>query len=340
MSTHVPVLLKEVLSAFAPQQGDTLLDATLGLGGHAKAYLDAAPDTCVIGFDADSSALDEARLRLAAYGERARYVHANFASLAQALVEHASDWSVRHILFDLGIGSHQIADDERGFSFTSSAPLHMKYGEITQLPPAQVEALNHLERRLAAYPDAVEIIRLLSGDELAEVIRKYGEERYARRIANAIASADPKPTTAKELAEAIVQAVPSNYGYGPRKAARPLRGKRIHPATRTFQALRLAVNRELEVLESALPQAEEIVAPGGKIAVISFHSLEDRIVKHFFRKAARDCICPPEQPQCTCSKRASLAVVTRRPITPSDEELAANPRARSAKLRVASKPPD
>lgn len=323
MSNHVPVLLKEVIAQFDPQPGDILIDATLGLGGHAEAYLAAAADTRVIGFDADDAALTVARARLAKYGDRVQYVHSNFASLKTTL---PTDVSPTHILFDLGIGSHQLADEQRGFSFTSDAPLQMKYGEAQVLPPSQIEAINRLERRLDVYPDAAEVIRFLSAEELAEVIHTYGEERYARRIGQALASADPKPTTAKELAEILRQAVPANYERG-----------RIHPATRTFQALRLAVNRELEVLQAALPQAVDLLVPAGKLAVISFHSLEDRIVKHFLRDQARDCICPPEQPICTCNKTARVVLETRKPIVASAEEIALNPRARSAKLRVARK---
>jgi 16S rRNA (cytosine1402-N4)-methyltransferase len=229
-----------------------------------------------------------------------------------------------HVLFDLGIGSHQLADESRGFSFTATENLSMRYG-AGELPPANITSLNVLADRLGHLPDVTEIIAGLREDELAEVIYVYGEERYSRRIAAAI-KAQPLATTSQALAASIVAALPSSYERG-----------RIHPATRTFQALRLAVNRELEALSAALPVAVKLLAPQGKIAVISFHSLEDRIVKYFFRDQAKDCVCPPEQPECTCAAKASLKILTKHPVRAGNDEITKNPRARSAKLRVAEK---
>lgn len=200
----------------------------------------------------------------------------------------------------------------------------MRYGGGT-LPPANFTSLNRLAERLGHTPDADEIIAGLSAEELADVIYEYGEERYSRRIAAAIKE-QPLATTSGALAERIATAVPAQYERG-----------RIHPATRTFQALRLAVNRELEALEAALPLALQLVAPQGKIAVISFHSLEDRIVKYFFRDQARSCVCPPEQPECTCEAKPKVKLLTKKAVRASENEIARNPRARSAKLRVAQK---
>lgn len=316
--THVPVLTAEILTHLQPTPQDTLLDATLGLGGHAAAYLEAtAPTGRVVGLEADERALAAARRRLARYGNRVIFVHANFASLKDSVTgggilpprkRQPPAVLFTHILFDLGVGSHQLADPGRGFSFRRTAPLTMQYG----IPPAvsaQLEALNWLERRLGYLPDARDIIAGLPAGELAVLIRHYGEERYAGRIARAL-KRSPQPETASQVAERIAHAVPAGYEHG-----------RLHPATRTFQALRLAANRELEALAAALPEAVALLAPGGIIAVISFHSLEDRIVKHFFKE------------------HEHLTVITKKPITATASEKAVNPRSRSAKLRFARQPP-
>jgi len=354
---HVPVLVTEVLGQLQPVSGDILLDATIGHGGHAKAYLDrTAPGGRVVGLDADAEALAKAEHNLAGYGSRVQLIHANFAQLNDAarslnsikgvegggiITEEKSTFQTKplgdteqgansqtkfsHMLFDLGIGSHQLADTRRGFSFTGRESLAMRYGDIDTLPVAQLESLNRLERELNRLPDVPDLLQRLKVAELAEVFRTYGEERYANHIAQAVHSG-PLPETAAVLAEQISQAVPGSYRHG-----------RIHPATRCFQALRLAVNRELEALQAALPQAVELLAPGGTIAVISFHSLEDRIVKHFFRQLSGKCVCPPEQPECTCSRQAVLEIKTRKPIQATESEQKRNPRARSAKLRAARK---
>lgn len=342
MAAHTPVLLAEVMSLFAPQPGDRLLDATVGHGGHAKAFLEATgPTGTVVGLDADAAALAVAKENLAVFGDRAKLVQMNFGEMKDsddgggilpaeqepreaATAEWGKPQLFTHILFDLGIGSHQLADSARGFSFTSADSLSMRYGQ-GELPAAQCNCLNVLQRRIGNYPDVPDILQYLSETDLAEVIRTYGEERYARRIVAAI-TAPPLATTSAQLAQKIAAAVPAAYAHG-----------RIHPATRTFQALRLAVNRELEVLTAALPQAMQLVIPGGKVGVISFHSLEDRIVKHFFKKLVSTCSCPPEQPECTCDRQPELRLLTKRPVRAGAEEVGRNPRSRSAKLRVAQK---
>lgn len=325
---HTPVLVREIMEQLAPQDGDTLLDGTLGLGGHAKAFLEAAgQDAKVIGFDADASALAEAKHRLKSYGERVRYIHANFSNLKEALEEaELGDVAVSHVLLDLGVGSHQLGDETRGFTFRGEGPLSMMYADHVSLPGSDMASLNVLAQRLGYYPDVIDMIRGLGVNELAAIIRNYGEERFARRIADSLKHSVEMVKTAKDLARVIAESVPPNYERG-----------RIHPATRTFQALRIAVNRELEVLRAALPAAVDKLETGGNIAVISFHSLEDRIVKQYFRREAKDCICPPEQLICTCQHTAKLEILTKKPIVAAAREIEQNPRSRSAKLRVAKK---
>jgi len=301
--THTPVLVQEFLKFAAPKSGDHLLDATLGLGGHALSFLASAPNTKVTGLDADPLAIKQAQQNLADYQDRVRCVNAHFSRL-KALFGGGGDFS--NVLFDLGIGSHQLSDNARGFSFQSEAPLVMRYGQSAASVPADFKALNDLERFIGHPPDADEIIQKMRQDDLADLIRHYGEERYAGRVARLIK--ERQPATAKELASAVMAAVPGRYAHG-----------RIHPATRTFQALRLAVNRELESLASVLPQAVDLLAPDGQLAVISFHSLEDRIVKQFMKSNPR------------------LTVLTKKPVQASEAERQANPRSRSAKLRVAIK---
>lgn len=308
--THTPVLLKEIIDFFAPQPGDRLLDATLGLGGHAKAFLAAAPDTSVVGLDVDPRALVQAKENLQEFGDRVTYINQNFGDLKDSVTGGGilEPPLFSHILFDLGIGSHQLDDPGRGFSFGSRASLLMRFGASETLPPSRLPSINYLEKRLGHLPDVPELLAHLKADELADVIYTYGDERYSRRIAAAIKK-QPWPATATELAERITAAVPARYEHG-----------RIHPATRTFQALRLAVNRELEVLAVALPQTVELLAHGGKLAVISFHSGEDRIAKQFFR-----------------SQKGTLTLLTKKPWRVGPQEIAVNPRARSAKVRVAKR---
>ncbi|MFH1353667.1 MAG: 16S rRNA (cytosine(1402)-N(4))-methyltransferase RsmH [bacterium] len=305
--THRPVLTEEILALFQLKSGGRLLDATLGHGGHTAAYLTVASGSTVVGLDADPRALNQAKQNLKQFGDRVTYLHANFANLQDSLTGGGIlPPKFSHILFDLGLGSHQLADTRRGFSFQSSGPLSMRYGELRHMPDSHLTAVNHLTERLGHYPDAIELIMGLTPEQLAELIRFYGEERYARRIAAAIKSAPGPLRDAAALAQVIASSTKTGYERG-----------RIHSATRTFQALRLAVNRELEALEVVLPQAVDLLETKGVLAVISFHSLEDRIVKYFFRQ------------------HENLEVLTKRPVTASQEEITNNPRARSAKLRAA-----
>ncbi len=331
---HTPVLVNEILAHFKPQGNDRLLDGTLGLGGHTKAYLIAGGDNVTaVGIEADGEALQEAKKNLQGFKNRVATLQGNYIQIKDFIMGGGILYPpmFNHILLDLGIGSHQLADESRGFSFRTNGPLIMRYGKQEKLPLAQVPALNTLTNKLGTYPEALDIIAHLTVNELTQVIRHYGEEKYAHRIAQAIVARREEQAilTAKALADSIVAAVPANYERG-----------RIHPATRTFQALRLGVNRELEVLEAVLPQLVEITSPHGKLAIISFHSLEDRIVKNFFRQEAKGCVCPPESPTCVCGKNPRLKVVTKKPIIASAEEVASNPRARSAKLRIATRAPD
>ncbi len=300
---HLSVLYHEIIHAIRPKSPGFYVDATLGAGGHAWGILEAsAPDGKLLGFDLDPQALAIANQRLAVYSQRAVLVQASYATLLQQL--QRLNWpAVDGIVLDLGVSSMQIDTPERGFSFQADGPLDMRFG------PTQ--------KRTAA-----DIVNTWDEADLSDLLWKYGEEPQARRITRAILQARPLSTTG-ELAATILHAVG--------------RAGRIHPATRTFQALRIAVNEELAVLEEVLPQAVQTLAPGGRLAVISFHSLEDRIIKQFIRRESRDCICPPEQPVCVCGHKAVINDLTRHPILPSEEETRENPRARSAKLRIAEK---
>jgi len=300
---HRPVMAAQVVAFLVTGPGD-YVDATVGLGGHAEQILEAAgPESRLLGLDLDPRALEVAARRLGRFGPRVRLVRANFADIAE-VARREGFVPARGVLFDLGVGSHQLEDPAAGFSFQLSGPLDMRYD-----PDAPVTAADLVNR----LPEA----------ELAELIRRYGEEPRARRIARAIVQARPITTT-EELARVVARAVGTARG-------------RIHPATRTFMALRIAVNRELENLARGLEGAVEILARGGRVVVISFHSLEDRLVKEFFRRESRDCSCPPGIPVCVCGHRAVLRELTRRPVTPDEAEISLNPRARSAKLRAAEK---
>lgn len=303
-TAHVPVLYQSVLSALCPFSPGTYVDATLGAGGHASGILDAsAPDGRLLGLDVDPQALAIASQRLTVYGQRVLVRRASYVTLSQQLAGLGWD-AVDGILIDLGASSMQFDTPQRGFSFQSDGPLDMRFDPAR--PQTAADLVNGLPER-----------------DLADLIWRYGEETQSRRIARAIVQARPFSST-RQLAEVLQRAMP-------RKGERSL-----HPATLTFQALRIAVNGELEALESFLPQAlAALRRPGGRLAVISFHSLEDRLVKQFLRREARNCLCPPRQPICTCGHTASLREVNRRPISADPEEMQANPRARSARLRVA-----
>ncbi|MGD8821729.1 MAG: 16S rRNA (cytosine(1402)-N(4))-methyltransferase RsmH [Anaerolineales bacterium] len=301
---HIPVLYQAVLTALNPKPGGHYIDCTLGAAGHAAGILErSAPDGLLLGLDRDPRAIEIAQQRLADYGERAILQQRSFTDLDLAL--QAIGWrTVQGILFDLGLSSMQIDSPERGFSFRYEAPLDMRADPNQALTAEQV---------VNQWPQS----------ELADVLARFGEERAAKRIAQTIVDHRPIHTTL-ELAELVERAVGRRRG-------------RIHPATKTFQALRIAVNHELDNLEIGLEKAIHNLAPGGRLAVISFHSLEDRIVKHTLRRESQDCICPPEQPVCTCEHEARLKLVSRRSIRADEDEIEANPRARSASLRVAER---
>jgi 16S rRNA (cytosine1402-N4)-methyltransferase len=286
------------------------VDCTLGAGGHAGGILQASsPDGRLLGLDVDPAAIALAESRLAGFGPRVVIRRASYRTLSEQL--EALDWPlVDGILLDLGASSMQFDTPERGFSFQQEAPLDMRFDP--QQPVSAANLVNEL-------PEA----------ELAEIIYRYGEERKSRQVARAIVKARPLHTT-RQLAEVVARAVSAG------RKTRTGQGH-IHPATRTFQALRIAVNAELDVLEAVLPQAIAALNPGGRLAIIAFHSLEDRIVKNYFRQESRDCLCPPRQPVCTCGHHAVIRLVTRQPIRPETAEIEHNPRARSARLRVAEK---
>jgi 16S rRNA (cytosine1402-N4)-methyltransferase len=281
--------------------GDRCIDATIGDGGHARAILDAiSPDGRLLGIDADPGSLERAGARLQSYGKMITLVNSNFSNLEDLVASHRFT-PVMAILMDLGLASWQLEAGGRGFSFMENVPLDMRLG------PDQAIS-------------ASEIVNTLSASELTKIIATYGEEPRARRIASAIVRHRPIET-AVELAKAIEEAVPR-------------RGRRIHPATRTFQAVRIVINRELQNLESALEQAVRMLSKGGRLAVIAYHSLEDRIIKNFMRRESRDCICPPEQFQCICGHTASVKVITKKVIKASRAEVTDNPRVRSTRLRA------
>jgi len=291
--------MTQVLQVLAPVKGESYLDGTAGYGGHAAAVLEiAGPEGRAILVDRDANAIQALAKR---FSDQAEIIHATYLEAAERLVEDST--FVDMILLDLGVSSPQFDNLERGFSFRGDAPLDMR--------------MDQSESETAA-----DVVNTYSQRELERIIREYGEEPRARAVARAIVAARPFNTT-KQLAAVVRQA-----------AVHP---KDIDAATKTFQALRIEVNHELDQLRDALPLLLRLLAPGGRIAVISFHSLEDRIVKQFFESESRDCICPPKQPVCTCGHVASLQKITAKPITGDSTEIAINPRARSAKLRAAEK---
>ena len=304
---HVPVLLREVVEALAVRPGGRYVDCTLGAGGHAEAILEAAsPDGELLGIDLDPEALSTARERLATFAERVTLVEGNFSQVGDLCRERGFA-PVQGILFDLGLSSLQLEEAHRGFSFQREGPLDMRFSPRQELT-------------------AADIVNTYREEDLADLLWRYGEERQSRRIARRLIEERPVRTTT-QLAKAVEQAV-----------GRRARGV-IHPATRTFQALRIAVNQELLHLETALLQAHGLLGFGARLVVISYHSLEDRIVKNFLRREARDCVCPPGVLVCVCGHRATLRLVARGVIRPSAAEVTANPRARSARLRVAERLP-
>jgi 16S rRNA (cytosine1402-N4)-methyltransferase len=306
---HISVLAAEVLQYLAPVADGTYLDGTLGGGGHAAMILEALGDKGrLIGFDRDSSAIDAASEVLAGFGDRFIPVNRNFAEMESALSALEVP-GIDGFLLDLGVSSHQLDEQERGFSFQKDAPLDMR-----------------MDRRSSR--SAADLVNTLSHGELAKIIREFGEDRWAGRIASFIC-------TAREIGpiETTLQLADIVKGAIPRKAWE----ERIHPATRTFQGLRIAVNEELESLEAGLESAVRMLKPGGRGVVISFHSLEDRIVKQMFRRLSAGCICPKDFPVCVCSSRPQVRVLTTKPVMAKEDELAVNPRSRSAKLRAVEK---
>jgi 16S rRNA (cytosine1402-N4)-methyltransferase len=316
--SHSPVLLEAVVQALEPKLGGLFIDCTLGLGGHSEALLSAGPDVRVLGIDRDEEALSRATDRLSGFGDRFRAVQANFNSIKSVFEEgEFAGEPVRGILADLGVSSMQLEAAERGFSFMQEGPLDMR-----------------MDRREPT--TAARLVNSLGQEELANLIYQYGEEPASRVIARRILearTARPIETTT-ELAAIVARAVHSrSRGKGRSRGGR----SRIHPATRTFQALRIAVNEELAGLESFVADAVSLLDPGGRLAVITFHSLEDRIIKNAFRFESGACRCPPGLPQCVCGARARVRVITKKPITADEQEIEENPRARSAKLRVSEK---
>jgi len=305
---HRPVLLEESLKFLAPERGGLFVDCTVGLGGHSEAILKASAETRVLGIDRDPAALDYTRQRLAPFGDRFKAVHENFQRLSEVLRD-ASESDPAGILVDLGVSSLQFDSAERGFSFRFDAPLDMR------MDPTQGET-------------AADLLATLSEVEIARIIFEFGEERQSRKIARRIVGkreqGQPIATT-KELADVVLQAI----GGG--------KWKQIHPATRTFQALRIAVNKELDGLGQFVESSVDLLKLGGQFVAISFHSLEDRIIKQELRRLSGHCQCPPRLPVCSCGTRKAVEILTRRPVTASAAELDENPRARSAKLRACRK---
>lgn len=302
--SHQPVLYQEIIHALRPVRTGYYVDCTVGAGGHAWGILHASdPDGRLLGLDLDPQALELAKRKLAPFHSRVILIQASYTTLSEQL--NALHWpAVDGILLDLGLSSMQLDTPERGFSFKHDGPLDMRFDPGSNLR-------------------ASDLVNNLSTDELADMLYKFGEERHSRKVARAIVAARPILTT-RQLAETIAAATTGGKSG-------------IHPATRTFQALRIAVNNELEGLELILPQAVASLAAAGRLVIVAYHSLEDRIVKSFLRKESSDCICPPRQPICTCDHRATLRVITRRPIRPSDEEVRRNPRSRSARMRISER---
>lgn len=301
---HRPVLYQETIEYLAPSSSGRYLDCTAGAGGHSFGILESSsPDGQLIAIDLDPIAIQLTTETLSPFGERATVVHDSYLNTARILQRKGWD-KVDGIVLDLGVSSMQLDQVERGFSFRAEAPLDMRFD------PTRGQT-------------AADLVNNLDEKELADLIWRYGEERFSRRIARKIVQKRPVLTTT-QLAEAVRSAFGGAHS-------------RIDPATRTFQAIRIAVNDELRTIEEAIPSLIELLNSKGRLAVISFHSLEDRIVKQAFRRESTDCICPPEQPICTCGHIASIKVLTPRPISPSEKEVEENPRARSAKLRVAEK---
>jgi 16S rRNA (cytosine1402-N4)-methyltransferase len=308
---HIPVLAEEVMSMLAPAPGSLQIDATLGGGGHTERILEATdPDGRLLGLDADGAAIARVDGRLRPhFGDRLVLRQANFRDLG-SVAHDAGFAAVDGALFDLGLSSYQLADRERGFGFRTGGPLDMRFDTSRGVP-------------------AAELLATLDAAELTALFRRYGEEPKAARIAREIVAtrATTPIATAEDLAALVERVAPPN----------PRQPRRTHPATRVFQALRIAVNEELDALQEGLAAAVDLLRPGGRLVVLSYHSLEDRIVKRFIAAERRGCVCPPELPVCVCGRNPRLRPLTRRSVTPTAGEVEANPRARSARLRAAER---
>lgn len=307
---HYPVLLDEVVQYLGAKTPGNYIDATVGGGGHARAIASANPKNQVLGVDWDSESLAVLRQQLAAekLTKRIQLVHSNYADAMRAAREHGFE-PVQGIVLDLGFSSIQLDEPERGFSFQTGGPLDMRYDRAQKL-------------------DAAAVLNKYSEQELSEIFKKYGEEAHARKIARALVVRRKSAGlhSADEVFDVIKGALPA-----------PMRHKAADSARRIFQALRIEVNKELDNLARALPQMYESLAVGGRLAVISFHSLEDRIVKNFFADLAKGCICPPEFPECICGNKPKVRILTKKPVTAQPQELAENPRSKPAKLRAIEK---
>ncbi len=300
---HIPVLLEEVIHALEVRPGGSYIDCTVGGGGHAAAILErSSPGGQLLGIDIDPQAIAVARERLSPYGGAAILINDDFQNL-EHICSNLGFYPIDGILFDLGVSSLQLADMRRGFSFQFDSPLDMRFNPSQELTAATI--LNNFSK-----------------DDLAAIIQRYGQEPKSRHIARSIVRSRPLSTTL-QLAAVVERAVGTR--------------RKIHPATRTFQALRIAVNQELERLEAALKQAISLLGSGGRLVVIAFHSLEDRLVKDCLRRESRDCLCPPQTPVCVCGHQATLKLIIKKALTPSPAEIEANPRSRSARMRVAER---
>ncbi len=308
-SLHIPVLLNEAVEMLNARNGGVFVDATAGMGGHAEAILAASENSRLLAIDQDEEAIELAGKKMKRFGDRATLFHSNFSGI-KTVIQTAGLEEVDGVLADLGVSSLQLDSETRGFSFRFDAPLDMRMDGSSE------------------DPTAAELLATLPEVEIANIIYGYGEERFSRRIARRIVekreAGEPIETTGQlvHLVERSVRRSPVD---------------RIHPATRTFQALRIAVNRETEVLRQFVVDAIDILKTDGRLAIITFHSLEDRIVKQEFQRMAGKCFCPPKIPQCMCGATKRVEILTRKPIAPTEEEIMANPRSRSAKLRAVQK---
>ena len=305
---HKSILVSEILGFLDLQPGSVVIDATLGLGGHAEAVLQTSADTRVIGIDQDQKALETATERLKSFGSRFQGVHSNFVEIS-SVADELNITAVDAVIADLGVSSMQLDDAERGFSFRFDAPLDMRMDT-------------------SKGSTAAELLEELDQEEIANLIYRYGEERKSRRVARLIVErrdAGQPVRSTEELARLVERAV----GRSPKD--------KIHPATRTFQALRIAVNNELGILDGFIKDSIDLLKLNGTLSVITFHSLEDRIVKQAFQKLSGKCFCPPRIPKCVCGAEKRVEILTRKPVVPTEDEMSVNPRSRSAKLRVCRK---